>query len=98
MKRNKQYSIDLWLFIGSIAVMLYILVMNIMFSESENNDGFRDLMEWITIPVFIMGTIIPIIVVFRSIVKKTESNVLAILSILFSLVTAILIGYTTLVP
>lgn len=98
MTKNKQYKIDLWLFIGSITVMLYILVVNLLLLQnSESITVLRDLLEWITVPIFIMGTCIPIVVVFRSIVKKTESKSLAILAILFSLLTAILIRYSTLV-
>lgn len=96
MARNKQYRIDLWLFIGSVLVMLFILMMNLMFSESHDNKTFRNLMEWVTLPVFAIGICIPVVMVFRSIVKKTESKSLALLTILFSLLTAILIGYTTL--
>lgn len=94
---NKQYKIDLWLFIGSITVLLYILIMNLMFVKNWSNDSFRSLMEWITIPIFIMGAFIPLIVIFRFISKKTESRSLAILSLLFALLTAVLIGYTTLI-
>ncbi|WP_027126896.1 hypothetical protein [Gelidibacter mesophilus] len=97
MKKNKHYRIDLWLFIGSITVMLYILLMNLMFVKNWSNDSFKALMEWITIPIFFIGTFIPLIVIFRFLTKKTDSNPLAILTLLFSLLTAFLIGYTTLV-
>lgn len=96
MKKNKQYRIDLWLFIGSIAVLLYLLFMNLMFEESGQN-AFTAVMEWITIPIFVMGAFIPLIVIFRFIMKKTESRSLAVLALLFSLLTAVMIGYTTLV-
>ena len=68
-----------------------------MFSQNGNNESFQSLMEWITIPIFIMGAFIPLIVIFRFITKRTESRSLAILSLLFGLLTAVLIGYTTLV-
>lgn len=97
MMENRQYKIDLWLFIGSITVLLYVLIMNLMFVKNWSNDSFRALMEWITIPIFIMGAVIPLMVIFRFISKKTESRSLAILSLLFGLLTAVLIGYTTLV-
>ena len=97
MKQNRQYKIDLWLFIGSITVLIYILIMNLMFVKNWSNDAFRSLMEWITIPIFIIGAFIPLVVIFRFISKKTESKPLAILSLLFSLLTAFLMGYTTLV-
>lgn len=96
MKQNRQYRIDLWLFIGSITVLLYILIMNLMYVKNWSNDAFHSLMEWITIPVFIMGAFIPLFVIFRFISKRTESRSLAILSLLFGLLTAVLIGYTTL--
>lgn len=97
MKRNKQYNIDLWLFIGSITVVLYILIVNLMLVKNVSNDSLRSLMEWITIPVFIIGAMIPLIVIFRMVSNKTESRPIAILSLFFSLLTAVLIGYTTLV-
>ena len=96
MKQNKQYRIDLWLFIGSIAVLLFLLLMNLMFDESGKN-SFKAVMEWITIPIFIMGAFIPLIVIFRFIMKRTASRSLAMLTLLFSLLTAVMIGYTTLV-
>ncbi|MBO3098039.1 hypothetical protein [Gelidibacter pelagius] len=96
MKQNKQYRIDLWLFIGSITVLLYLLFMNLMFEESGKN-AFKAVMEWVTIPIFIMGAFIPLIVIFRFIVKKSVSTSLAILTLLFSLLAAVMIGYTTLV-
>ncbi|MEO8773741.1 MAG: hypothetical protein ABI263_05390 [Gelidibacter sp.] len=97
MKQNKQYKIDLYLFLGSITVVLYILIVNLMLVKSLSNDSLRSLMEWITIPVFIMGAFIPLVVIFRLISNKTESRPIAILSLFFSLMTAVLIGYTTLV-
>ncbi|RXJ45891.1 hypothetical protein [Gelidibacter gilvus] len=96
MKQNKQYRIDLWLFIGSIAVLLFLLFMNLMFDESGKN-SFKAVMEWITIPIFIMGAFIPLIVIFRFIMKRNASRSLAMLTLLFSLLTAVMIGYTTLV-
>ncbi|MBJ7879907.1 hypothetical protein [Gelidibacter salicanalis] len=96
MKLNRQYSIDLWLFIGSIMVLLYLLLMTIMFDKDYSNTGLRAIMEMITVPIFSIGTFIPVIVIFRGISKKTESKSLAILTMLFSLLTAFLIGYTTL--
>lgn len=96
MKKSKPYRFDLWLFIGSIVVLLYILMMNLMYVKNWSNDAFTSLMEWITIPVFFIGTFIPLVVIFRFIIKKTDSKPLAILTLLFSLLTAVLIGYTTL--
>ncbi len=94
---NRQYKIDLWLFIASITVLLYYLIMNLMLVKNCSNESFRSLMDWITIPISILGAIIPLIVIFRFISKKTESSSLAILSLLFALSTAVLIGYTTLI-
>lgn len=96
MKLNKQYRIDLWLFIGSIMVLLYLLLMTIMFDKDYSNTDLRAIMEMITVPIFGIGAFIPLIVIFRGISKKTESKSLAILTMLFSLLTAFLIGYTTL--
>lgn len=96
MKQNKQYRIDLWLFIASITVLLYLLLMNIMFVKNWSNERMSALMELISIPVFSVGAFIPLIVIFRIILKKTASKPLPILTMLFSLLTAVLIGYTTL--
>ncbi len=68
-----------------------------MLVKNVSNDSLRSLMEWITIPVFIIGAMIPLIVIFRMVSNKTESRPIAILSLFFSLLTAVLIGYTTLV-
>lgn len=68
-----------------------------MVAKNWSNESFQYLMEWITIPVFITGAFIPLVVIFRFITKRTESRSLAILSLLFGLLTAVLIGYTTLV-
>ena len=96
MNQNKQYRIDLGLFIGSIAVLLFLLFMNLMFEES-GKDAFKSVLEWITIPIFIIGAFIPLIAVFRFIAKKYTSKSLIMLTLLFSLLTAVMIGYTTLV-
>ncbi|HUH26749.1 hypothetical protein [Gelidibacter sp.] len=96
MKQNKQYRIDLWLFMGSIAVLLFLLFMNLMFDDS-GKEAFKSVMEWITIPIFIMGAFIPLIAIFRFIMKKYASRSLVMLTLLFSLLTAVMIGYTTLV-
>ncbi len=97
MKENKQYKIDLWLFIGSITVLLYILIMNLMFVKNWSNNSFQSLMEWINVPVFIMGALVPLIVIFRLISQRTESRGLAILSLLFALLTTVLIISTTVI-
>ena len=94
MKQNRQYNIDLWLFIGTITVLLYILIVNVMFVKNWSNDSFSSLMEWLTIPIFLLGAIIPFIVIFRLISKRTESRGLAILSLLFALLTTVLTGYS----
>ncbi|WP_299390741.1 hypothetical protein [uncultured Gelidibacter sp.] len=96
MKLNRQYRIDLWLFIGSVIVLLYLLLMNVMFDGENSNTALKSLMEVITVPVFSVGAVIPIIVIFRGISKKTEQKSLAILTMLFSLLTAFMIGYTML--
>ena len=97
MIQSRQYKIDLWLFIGSITVVLYIIIVNLMLVKNLDNESLRSLMEWITIPVFIAGALIPVIVIFRLIANKTDSRAIATLSLFFSLLTAVLIGYTTLV-
>ncbi|TXE10882.1 hypothetical protein ES711_02980 [Gelidibacter salicanalis] len=96
MKADRQYRIDLWIFIGSVIVLLYLLLINVMFDNAYSNTNFKDTMEMITIFIFSVGAFIPLIVIFRGISKKTESKSLAILTMLFSLLTAFLIGYTTL--
>ena len=77
--------------------MLYIIIVNLMLVKNLDNESLRSLMEWITIPVFIAGALIPVIVIFRLIANKTDSRAIATLSLFFSLLTAVLIGYTTLV-
>ncbi|TDU39923.1 hypothetical protein BXY82_1961 [Gelidibacter sediminis] len=96
MKTDKQYRIDLWIFIGSVIVLLYLIIMNIMFDNEYNSTVLRAIMELITIPIFTIGAFIPLIVIFRGITKRTESRSLAILTMLFSLLTGIIIGYSTL--
>ena len=97
MIQNRKYKIDLWSLIGSITVLLYIIIVNLTLVTILDNESLRSLMEWITIPVFIAGALIPIIVIFRLIANKTDSRAIATLSLFFSLLTAVLIGYTTLV-
>ncbi|OBX24868.1 hypothetical protein LX77_00102 [Gelidibacter algens] len=96
MKQNRQYLIDLWLFIGSITVLLYLLLMNIMFAKNWSNVAIEAIMELITIPILSAGAFIPLIVIFRIVLKRMFSRALAILTMLFSLLTAVLIGYTSL--
>lgn len=96
MGSNNRYGIDLWLFIASIIVLLYILIMNLMFVKNWSNEAFRSFMEWFTVPIVIIGSFIPLIVIFRYISKQTNSKALAALTMLFSLLTAIFMGYTTL--
>ena len=95
MKNNKQYLIDLWLFIGSIVVLLYILFMNYAYINNWDNTVLIAIMEFITIPLILLGGIIPVVVVYRHISKKTQSRTLSMMAILFSLLTAILMSYTT---
>lgn len=96
MKLNRQYRIDLWLFIGSVIVLLYLLLMNVMFDRENSNTALKSLMELIMVPIFSIGAVIPILVIYRGISKKTEQKSLAILTMLFSLLTAFMIGYTML--
>ena len=97
MKNNRQYLIDLWLFIGSIVVLLYILFMNYAYINNWDNTVLIAIMELITIPLILLGCIIPVAVVYRHILKKTQSRTLSMMAILFSLMTALLISYTTFV-
>lgn len=90
---NKEYRKDLWLFIVSVIVLLYILFMNFAYINDINSVVMQGIMELITIPIIIIGSIVPIVVVYRFISKKTQSRTLSMLAVLFSLVTAILMGY-----
>lgn len=92
---NKEYQKDLWLFITSTIVLLYLLFMNYAYINQLDNAAMIAIMELVTIPIIIIGSIVPIIVVYRFISKKTQSRTLSMLAVLFSLVTAILIGYTS---
>lgn len=92
---NKEYQKDLWLFITSTIVLLYLLFMNYAYINQLYNAAMIAIMELVTIPIIIIGSIVPIIVVYRFISKKTQSRTLSMLAVLFSLVTAILIGYTS---
>jgi heme/copper-type cytochrome/quinol oxidase subunit 3 len=92
---NKEYRKDLWLFIASVVVLLYILFMNYAYVNQLENVFMRGIMELVTIPMIILGSVVPVIVVYRHITKKTQSRTLSMLAVLFSLVTAILIGYTS---
>ncbi|MEZ4792306.1 MAG: hypothetical protein R2783_02160 [Gelidibacter sp.] len=95
MKQSKQYRIDLSLFIGSIFVLLYILFMNYAYINGWDDPVLVGIMEFITIPFILLGCLIPVVVVFRYISKKTQSRTLSMLTVFFSLLTAFLIGYTT---
>ena len=86
---------DLWLFIGSIVVLLYILFMNYAYINNWDNTVLIAIMEFITIPLILLGCVIPVVVVYRHISKKTQSRTLSMMAILFSLLTAILMSYTT---
>ncbi len=92
---NKEYRKDLWLFMVSVIVLLYILFMNYAYINQLRNAVMIGLMELITIPMIIIGSIVPVVVVYRYISKKTQSRILSMLAVLLSLVTAILMGYTT---
>lgn len=96
MAQKTQKRIDLLLMISSMVVLLYLLTMNFMTLQEENNDFIQD-MEWLTISLFTIGAFIPILLVFRYIMKKIANNTFALLTLLFSLLTSILIGYTTLI-
>ncbi len=50
-------------------------------------------MELITIPIMIVGSVVAVVVVYRYINKKTKSRTLSMMAVLFSLMTAVLIGY-----
>ena len=67
MKNNRQYLIDLWLFIGSIVVLLYILFMNYAYINNWDNTVLIAIMELITIPLILLGCVIPVAVVYRHI-------------------------------
>ena len=97
MENNKQYFIDLWLFIGSIVALLYILFMNYAYVNKWDNTVLIAIMELITIPLILLACVIPVIVVYRYITKKTASRTLSTMAVLFSLLTAFLISYMTFV-
>ncbi|MEO6347217.1 MAG: hypothetical protein ABIO60_04825 [Aquaticitalea sp.] len=94
-KLNKQYRIDLWLFIGSVLVLLYLLFMNYANLNKWENTVLIGILKLFTIPFILVACAIPMVVVFRFISKKTKSRTLSMLAVLISLVTAILIGYTS---
>jgi len=95
MKTNKPARIELWLFIGSFAVLLYILFMNYAYAEKWDHTVLIAIMEFITIPAILLASVIPIIVVLRFIRKNTQNRTIAILTLFFSLLTALLLGYTS---
>ncbi|MGJ8592309.1 MAG: hypothetical protein ACSHXF_07160 [Aquaticitalea sp.] len=95
MRNKKQYRIDLWLFLASTIVLIYILFMNYVFINKWENESLKAIMELISIPMILIGSIVPLIVVYRFISKKTESRTLSMLAVLLSLVTALLISYLT---
>ena len=97
MRNKKQYRIDLTLFIASITVLLFLLFANYVRVNNWDKKGLSDFTEFLTIPMILIASIIPLAVVFRFISKKTESRTLSMMAVLFSLMTAILISYTTLV-
>lgn len=69
--------------------------MNYAYINNLENVVMYAVMELITIPMIIIGSIVPVVVVYRFISKKTQSRTLSMLAVLFSLVTAILMGYTS---
>jgi len=93
--KTKEYRKDLWLFIASVIVLLYILFMNYAYINQFNNVVLQGIMEFITIPIIVIGSVVPVVVAYRFISKKTESRTLSMLAVLFSLMTALLIGYTS---
>ena len=93
---NKEYRKDLWLFIASVIVLLYILLMNYAYANRLENVFMNGVMEFITIPIIIVGSVVPLIVVYRFITKKTQSRTLSMMAVLLSLVTAFILGYTSL--
>jgi uncharacterized membrane protein YesL len=92
---NKEYRKDLWLFIVSVIVLVYILFMNYAYFNQLEDSIMTGIMEFLTIPIIIIGSLVPVVVVYRYISKKTQSRTLSMLAVLFSLVTAILMGYTS---
>ncbi len=67
--------------------------MNYAYINDLKDDGLQGIMESITIPMILIGSVVPLIVVYRFILKKTESRTLSMLAVLFSLVTGLLMGY-----
>ncbi|HXJ99229.1 MAG TPA: hypothetical protein VNJ50_10300 [Gelidibacter sp.] len=97
MNQNKQYKFDLWLFMACTMVLLYLLLINLMISKNWSNDVFNSLMDWMSVPIYSLGIILPIVVVIRLVLNKTQNRSLAVLSLLFSLLSFVFIGYSTFV-
>lgn len=97
MRNKKQYRIDLWLFLGSVAVLLYFLFMIYSHTIEWDNKKLKHLLEFMMVPIILLGCLIPVVVVYRFISKKTESRTFSMMAVLLSLVTAVLINYMTIV-
>ena len=95
MKQDKQYSIDLWLFISSTIVFLYLLFMDYAVVNNWDNTAWGVITELTTIPMLFLGCVIPIVVIYRLITNKAQNRSLAILSMFFSLMTVAVIAYLT---
>ncbi|MEZ4803049.1 MAG: hypothetical protein R2797_09775 [Gelidibacter sp.] len=95
MKLTKQSKIDISLLIGSALALCYILFMQYAYLKKWDHTVLIAIMEFITIPIILIGCVIPIMTVFRFISKKTTNRTIAILTLFLSLLTAILMGYDT---
>ena len=96
MKLTKQSKIDFSLCIGSVLVLSYVVFMNYAAQRIDwHTSSWLEIMDLITIPVILMACAIPIVVVFRFISKKTTNRTIAILTLFFSLIIALLLGSIT---
>lgn len=93
MNQNKQYKIDLWLFLICAAILLYLIITNFMLAKNQGNSTYNTL-ENINIPIYIVGGLLPFIIITRFVVHKTKNRSLAILSLLFSLLIYVFIGFS----
>ncbi|MCK7590523.1 hypothetical protein M0G43_08065 [Subsaxibacter sp. CAU 1640] len=95
MEQNKEYRKDLWLFLGSVIVLLFILFTNYVHVNNWDNEVLLKMIDILTFPMIIIGSIVPLIVVYRFMIKKTQSRTLSMLTLFFSLFTAVIMGYTS---
>ena len=92
---TKASKTETMLLIGSVIVLIYFLFMQFAYANQWDNTVLVAIMEFITIPIILLGCIIPLIVVYRFISEKTSNKVFSGLTLLFSLIIAIMLAYTS---